>query len=289
MNIFEQRLNQQRQWYGETSGNSFDASITPIADRPPKQPREHEQIIHHPQINSGPTCFGDLFQPYENDLTQNVNYTPIQTLISPTPTFNPETQILQKMFKSNIYPHVKIFHIPIIPSCLFDSIDTVLKSVSYNCSAQQLRDVVAHTIINNDKKKQVMNTICGWIEIVRDAIRSNDLRRIEQMRHVLPYSCRNLKDSDREAIYHEMKKDTYWGDDFALEVLQQQLKLQFVVIDVLEDEKNSKLTYPNRTKWGNYNPSHCVFLLRNGFHIRPLSIHSKFIHNFNEGQEFLQK
>lgn len=167
-------------------------------------------------------------------------------------------------------------------NCLFESVMIALKSIGLDYSIQHLRNVVAYPILN-PHNSQATDTLKVWIQLAQDALSTKDRELLVEFSHVIPvFQIQNPNDAQiRQTIYSQMLKNTFWGEEYALRILETQLQVNFLVISI----ENKTKIIPHRLLHSEKQYQYYILLLltRNaGEHYEPISYSGQFIFHYNQ-------
>jgi CO dehydrogenase/acetyl-CoA synthase gamma subunit (corrinoid Fe-S protein) len=179
------------------------------------------------------------------------------------------------------YNKFRVVHTTSNGNCLFESIVIALKSIGLNYSIEHLRNVVAHPILNpNDKG--VTDTLKTWIELARDALNTRDRQLLIEYNHVLPvFQIQNPNDTQiRQVVYSQMLKNSFWGEEYALRILETRLQVNFLVILVDHTKVIPHCLLHAEKKYMYY----IILLLTKhyGEHYQPVSYCGQFIFHYGQ-------
>lgn len=165
--------------------------------------------------------------------------------------------------------------------CLFHSVHLCLKSIMDTdpYTSFELRHSVANTILDI-KDTQALAVMETWKTLLAHAIEERDEEIVSEYKHAQSL----LKDNPpfgvatRQVLYENMlKADTYWGDQYAVRVLEKLLNVRFMILKKTKATENpiSEKRYSYSGQVGlehgaGFNPKWHIVLVLDHFHYRPL-------------------
>lgn len=162
--------------------------------------------------------------------------------------------------------------------CFFDSIRIILNTVNIERTTQQLRQVVAAPVL--DENDEIVNrTITNWIELYQGAVKENDRALMEEYRHMMPLAEAKfpLDAAHRQTLYNVMLTRHYWGEHHACRMIEEQTQMRFLIF--CEDTKRPQLTWYHSTL---FKPTNYCFLYLRYQHYMPVSLNGQFIYKWDD-------
>jgi hypothetical protein len=171
--------------------------------------------------------------------------------------------------------------------CLFDSVRQAMASEGSSVTVTMLREVVAREVIQETPK--AMETLKNWKMIYKEARKSlEDAQKIEddpkkrkreiddaefllkEFGHVSPIADseeETISESDKKKMYQVMRTKGYWGEAFALGVLENLLKFKFLIMD-----GDSSKAQTGEDHGEDFEPTHFLILVLRGMHYQPVKV-----------------
>lgn len=159
-------------------------------------------------------------------------------------------------------------------NCLFDSVRIILQSLDMNYTVRHLRSVVAYQTLDTHDK-QTTETIASWITLYRQGKAERNFEMCQEYAHVEPVSNSRppLSIQDRKKLSREMMKNTYWGDEHALRVLEERLCMRFLILHP-DGSTQHPLDHRCSAAW---RPDHVAMLLLSQKHYQPISYEGRYV------------
>lgn len=163
---------------------------------------------------------------------------------------------------------LETLRVPADGDCLFHSLVHILKAIDPDTAhtARSLRELVALRALAPENE----HVLATWVRLFRDTMdeaRTDPVRAgalAIEWRHV-EHAHPDLSTTDRVLIAAAMlDPTTYWGDQFALHVLEDELHLRIIVLDMTL-KPMFRDAMPRRTE-----PRHVAFVQLQGIHYEPL-------------------
>ena len=160
-------------------------------------------------------------------------------------------------------------------NCFFDSIRIILNSWNVHQSIDDLRDIVAKPVLD-ENNITVTNTISSWLELHDGAVRERDQNLLQEYGHVdgikLP-----LDVETRRHLFMVMKTPRYWGEQHACRMIEERFQIRFLIFncDISGPQVNQYYT-------SIYNPTHFCFLFLNRQHYEPVSFRGVFLFEWKD-------
>jgi hypothetical protein len=192
--------------------------------------------------------------------------------------------------------------------CLFDSIRMAIASAGSPATIQNLRDAVAGLVLNPDNKKAT-ETMTTWRDILRDALKNKEdasknedpkkrekeekeadllIREFGHARCLLD-AATPFSQETRLKLYRVMRSKEYWGEWFALGVLERLLNIKFLIVDGDTSQAQGGEDHGEK-----FDPNWFCILLLQGIHYQPVSAASqvdgkeKFLFKYEEIPEMVK-
>lgn len=158
--------------------------------------------------------------------------------------------------------------------CLFDSVRIILQSLDMNYTVRHLRSVVAYQALDTHDK-QTNETIASWIALYRQAKAERNSEMCTEYAHVEPVSNVRppLSIQDRKKLSREMMKNSYWGDEHALRILEERLSMRFLILHP-DGSTQHPLDHRCSAAW---RPDHVAMLILNQKHYQPISYDGRYV------------
>jgi len=183
------------------------------------------------------------------------------------------------------YLSMKLYEIAMDGNCLFKSLQVILASAGLQYSVEELRRVVADPVLN-EQDQLTNNTIAMWLELVKGAYQENDQVLMNEYRHVAPLHQATwpLNTQQRQVLWHQMLKNSYWGEQHACRIFEEQTQMRILFIQ--GDNERPNLCWYHSKK---FDPTHYVILYLNGQHYNPVSINDTFIFEWKDVPEDMKR
>ena len=109
-----------------------------------------------------------------------------------------------------------------------------IKETCTSITPQALRYHVVSKVL--DKECALMNSACSqWIQIARSAVEEKDTVLLGEYSHVLPVlNCSDPDDltaKERRVLFEEMAKNTFWGEQVCVALIQRITGVTLLIID----------------------------------------------------------
>ncbi len=160
-------------------------------------------------------------------------------------------------------------------NCFFDSIRCILESMRIRQSIEELRDIVAKPVLD-DNNSTVTNTVASWLELYEGAAREADRNLLQEYGHVEGVTL-PLNADTRQHLYSVMKTPRYWGEQHACRMIEERFQIRFLIFncDILAPQINQYYT-------SSYKPTHFCFLYLNRQHYEPVSFRGVFLFEWKD-------
>jgi hypothetical protein len=176
--------------------------------------------------------------------------------------------------------------------CLFDSLRIMMASIGLHYSLPYLRSVVAQSILNLHRDKNVYHTVHGWYELFHSFVNSHEQSMLQEYqfmqptyRQPWPLSVHVLQDLVKSMMVPKL----YWGEEFALRTFEKQLQIRFFILEKVKG-KGYRLHAPLcHNDDVAYQPTHYLWLHLANRHYQPLSFQGQFVFAPSELPVYLQK
>lgn len=148
-------------------------------------------------------------------------------------------------------------------NCMYDSICKILKSKGVCINITTLKKYVINSILKNDE------ILLNWFMLAKDT----QHKPLPEIRHMIPIIRMNinpLSSKSKLILQNEMMKNSYWGDEITLQILEKILNIQFHIFDGNMNKFLSQIPINIKYKYDAY-----LYFKNN--HYRPISLNNKFI------------
>ena len=173
--------------------------------------------------------------------------------------------------------------------CFFNSLAQILQSehdrlpdnLRKYTDTKTLRRIVATTVCKLDNEV-VDRCVYSWWQLVNDAKRENNLELLKEYAHarcLIGVSESDINNQNvREALSRAMMQPPlYWGDEYALRIIQQVFGMRIHVYDAqLGQWRHPVCDVESRT------PTYVCGLLLKGCHYEPLSFDGDFLFQYKD-------
>lgn len=170
---------------------------------------------------------------------------------------------------------------PLDGNCFFSAMKRALDSIGLVYTIEHLRSVTAYPILDS-KDLIASNTLKTWYDLVRQAIKSQDLELLTEYKHVLPIAhvSNPLSIENRKLVAYEMMNKQFWAEEHCIRVLERRLEMRVLVLEY--DFKYQKLLPHHALDHGPASVPqeyYTLFLLTNdrGKHYENLSYTGQFV------------
>lgn len=170
--------------------------------------------------------------------------------------------------------------------CLFHSVHLCLLSIpsaEEPYTSLELRGWVASTILEEDNS-QVLQVLEQWKTILQSSIEQGDYELQSEYRHAIPLLSDNspFSTDTRKKIYQIMfNPNIYWGDQYAILVLEKSLNIKFLILKRSRINVNGSSVQVCRGQVGidhkndHFHPNWYFILLLEQSHYMPFALKSK--------------
>ena len=161
--------------------------------------------------------------------------------------------------------------------CLFDSVRQALLSTGFKFTVRDLRKAVADTIMKPTRNSE--ETIAMWHTMYKSFKKENERELMAEYEHV---SCIEdyklpLNTEGRQKLYKSMMSKDYWGEEYAINVLERLLHTKFLIFDGNEIPMKPLAGHDHGAQW---KPKwYCAFILRDRHYV-PVSQRVNGRHKF---------
>lgn len=165
--------------------------------------------------------------------------------------------------------------------CLFDSLSNIYNETF---TIRYLRNLVAYTIIDETdiEGTAVLST---WKCLYDMAVKENDRQMISHYKHMKVVKDVSEKDvllkENRTKVYFEMIKNTFWAEEYSLQVLEKKLNIKMILI---HGNKKKIEIIPNKN-----DINYIVLLYFNNSHYQSISYNNDYIFDINHLPEDIMK
>lgn len=154
--------------------------------------------------------------------------------------------------------------------CLFDSVRLVLESEGIHTNIQELRRLVASTVLDL-QDAQATEAIVNWKMYYLSDLRQEFMHVHNVVRTDEPPNIVTV--NDRRMIFSNMlSPNLYWGDEYALRIMEREFKVTFLVF---RDTRHKPVYAVNHEPGWQF--SHYILLFLAGCHYNPVSLNGKFL------------
>ena len=168
--------------------------------------------------------------------------------------------------------------------CLFDSIRIVLYNETDlhrydDCTF--IRSVVARSILDPTNKKAV-EALHHWHTLYQEFVKEKNLLQMNEYSFMKP----SLEYVDWPLPYTVVKEisdcmmqpNEYWGEEYALRVLENQLRIQFIILKIIITASGKSSVFIHKPLSSDtLHVTHYVWLLLCKSHYQPISFQGRFI------------
>lgn len=164
-------------------------------------------------------------------------------------------------------------------NCFFDSIRIILASTGHTISVRKLRQVVASSLLNPDDQR-ANAVLLEWARLYSEAVKERNIALASEYIQMQPLFQRKgrvkfpLSQEDRTLVAHQLLKPTYFGDEYALDVMERVLKAHIVVLD----GRGRVVRQLRQRRRGNA----VMFLRLMNIHYQPLHIGGRYLWHWKE-------
>ena len=170
--------------------------------------------------------------------------------------------------------------------CFFDSIRIILASTGHHISVQKLRQAVAASLLN-EHDSMANRVLLEWARLYSDAVREGNLGLARDYAHMAPLLQGRKKVhfplslEERTLVAHQLLKSSYFGDEYALDVMERVLRAHIVVLD----GSGTVLRQMRKTRRGDA----VLFLRLTNVHYQPLHVDGKYLWHWSELSQDIQR
>lgn len=178
-------------------------------------------------------------------------------------------------------PRLEIYHTEDRGDCLFDSVRIVLQSERIYTTNQELRRIVADTVLDlSDRdatsaiqlwKMSYMAGMAAEFQHVRNVVRQGEDPAM-------------ITINDRRLIFSNMLcPNLYWGDEYALRIMEREFHVVFLLFTDLRLKPVVPLDHEP-----NHQFTHYIMLYLSRIHYQPVSYGSRFLFQPEQLPDFLK-
>jgi len=146
---------------------------------------------------------------------------------------------------------MKFFLVPTMGQgdCFFDSVRHILASIKIHSSIKELREIVAYPMLDQmDMKANVV--LQTWLHLLRDSVvESRNQQHLTELARELSFLW-PVKDASwpltfrqRKLVFNGICSQQYWGDEYALRILESQPFVDNITSPVHHTQKHSPTHY----------------------------------------------
>lgn len=174
--------------------------------------------------------------------------------------------------------------------CLFESVRQILDhSTTLRLSNRYLRSVVARSIVDVSDE-HARNALQFWHTLFSEMQREGTGEYLHEFAFMHPAAGRRwpLSASVVAKISDAMmQRNLYWGEEYALRVLERQMKVRMVVLEVVAGA-GVRLHHRLEEVSTNYQPTHFMWLHLQGKHYQPISFRDQWLFSIADAPSELQ-
>jgi len=172
-------------------------------------------------------------------------------------------------------------------NCLFSSLERILKSCNdSHYTAKNFRHLVAYSVL--DKKDSTANQVLKqWFDIAGGSELDREIKT--DFRHIVALQDKTWPPNEitRRWLYHYMRDNNmYWGEEYALCVLEKALQIQIIIINENGDLRDNRSNHWNEDFKKNYRPTRFCLVRLKCRHYEPLSYNGIFLFSPRDLQIF---
>lgn len=176
--------------------------------------------------------------------------------------------------------HITCAPVPEDGDCFFSSIVVAMKDAGVETTSKRLRHLVAVEVLNPGNQV-AQQTIDRWRELLAAGISARNGQLIREYYHAMPVVTADGP-VERKRLYEQMMTSAYWGEQFALETLEEKLNLKIDVIDA-ETGKLTQKKHHSGDHWG------VLTLVIWAAHYRPMGWCNRYIFKDSPFEQVIQR
>jgi len=179
---------------------------------------------------------------------------------------------------SNTISDLHVYESAANGDCFFSSIQTILSTLGIHRSIDQLRHIVARTVLD-DKDEIINKTIRSWLQLYQEARKERDFVLAEEYKHMrgLENATYPLNEEQRKLLYNNMMTPLFWGESNSARIIEEATQMRLLIFN--GDFKKPSLNWFHSTK---FKPTHYCFLWLSGHHYMPVSWKNQFIYDWKD-------